>query len=60
VGVVGEPGLFQLVFVAAEQGPVAEPLEQELGSLAWGVWLVVCGMWYDNRNLQMQHPKRQG
>jgi hypothetical protein len=34
VGVVGEPGLPQLVFVAAAQGPVAEPLEQELGSLA--------------------------
>jgi hypothetical protein len=34
VGVEGEPGLFQLVFVAAAQGPVAEPLEQELGSLA--------------------------
>jgi hypothetical protein len=34
VGVEGEPGLFQLVFVAAAHGPVAEPLEQELGSLA--------------------------
>lgn len=32
--VVGVPGLPQLVFVAAEQGPVAEPLEQELGNLA--------------------------
>jgi hypothetical protein len=33
VGVL--PGLPQFVLVAAEQGPVAEPLEQELGSLAY-------------------------
>jgi hypothetical protein len=42
VGVEGDPGLFQLVFVAAAQGPVAEPLEQELGSLAWRIHLVMC------------------
>lgn len=34
VPVEAEPGLPQLVFVAAAQGPVAEPLEQELGNLA--------------------------
>lgn len=37
----GEPGLPQLVFVAAAQGPVAEPLEQELGNLAWGEMLAM-------------------
>jgi hypothetical protein len=34
VGVEGVPGLPQLVLVAAAQGPEAEPLEQEEGSLA--------------------------
>jgi hypothetical protein len=37
VGVEAEPGLPQSVFVAAAQGPVAEPLEQEFGNLAWQI-----------------------
>ena len=60
VGVEGEPGLPQLVFVAAAQGPEAEPLEQELGSLACGDLLVFCYVWHGERRLTDAAPQDAG
>ena len=56
----GEPGLPQFVFVAAAQGPVAEPLEQELRSLAWGDLSAMYNTKCRVKDLQKRHPRRQG
>jgi len=56
----GEPGLPQFVLVAAAQGPVAEPLEHELGNLAWEDSSAMYNIERRVKDLQKRRPRRQG
>lgn len=56
----GEPRLPQLVCVAAAQGPVAEPLEQELGNLAWRDVLVGRTLLVEGKTLTDEAPQEAG